>query len=354
MRILRLLNKKYLKIILILFITIKSYAEDKPVDIWNIQEKNKTGNLNIIEPLDNSEKKIEPSSSIYEMQTNKNLDVIMLDEKIENDHIKIVGLYDPEDYGLDINMWMNSDGDQLKSIFSKLKKMDLSEDAKEILNISILINAHKPTNKINEKEFMKFKSDWLIKDSNFDLIEKYLIQNQALNIHPELTKYLINYYLSEANIEKSCEIFSKNLEPIKDEYLSKFNIYCLIVRNKKEEAQINLDLKKELGFEDKYFENKINFLLGFENKIDDKISQESILNFHLAHITNSEFNFEPNDKTDKLIWKYLSSSNLLSSLKKLMLLKSIRFNFEKAVHNKIIWKKIYWNYIKVSLTLINF
>ena len=61
-------------------------------------------------------------------------------------------------------MWMNSDGDQLKSIFSKLKKMDLSEDAKEILNISILINAHKPTNKINEKEFMKFKSDWLIKD----------------------------------------------------------------------------------------------------------------------------------------------------------------------------------------------
>ena len=139
MRILRLLNKKYLKIILILFITIKSYADDKPVDIWNIQEKNKTGNLNIIEPLDNSEKKIEPSSSIYEMQTNKNLDVIMLDEKIENDHIKIVGLYDPEDYGLDINMWMNSDGDQLKSIFSKLKKMDLSEDAKEILNISILL-----------------------------------------------------------------------------------------------------------------------------------------------------------------------------------------------------------------------
>ena len=194
------------------------------------------------------------------------------------------------------------------------------------------------------------------KRSNFDLIEKYLIQNQALNIHPELTKYLINYYLSEANIEKSCEIFSKNLEPINDDYLSKFNIYCLIVRNKKEEAQINLDLKKELGFKDKYFENKINFLLGFENKIDDKISQESILNFHLAHITNSEFNFEPNDKTDKLIWKYLSSSNLLSSFKEIDASEIDKISIlEKTVHNKNYLEKDLLELYKVfSLTLINF
>ena len=35
-----------------------------------------------------------------------------------------------------------------------------------------------------------------------------------------------------------------------------FNIYCLIKDNKKEEAQLILDLKKELGFTDKYFEKK--------------------------------------------------------------------------------------------------
>ena len=39
MRILRLLNKKYLSIIFILFST-SVYAEEKPVDIWNIDKKN--------------------------------------------------------------------------------------------------------------------------------------------------------------------------------------------------------------------------------------------------------------------------------------------------------------------------
>jgi hypothetical protein len=183
--------------------------------------------------------------------------------------------------------------------------------------MSLLINAYNPTKNISEKEFMKFKSDWLIKDSNFELIEKYITQNQAINIHPNLTKYLVNSYLSESNIEKSCEIFSKNEEPINDEYLSKFSIYCLIVKNKNEEAQIILDLKKELGFKDEYFEKKISYLFGFNDKIDKEISEKSILDFHLAHITNPEFTFEPNDKTNKIIWKYLSSSNLLTSLKEI-------------------------------------
>ena len=41
-------------------------------------------------------------------------------------------------------MWSNSDGDQLKNIFAKLKKMEFSEDAKEIMNISVLTNSHYP------------------------------------------------------------------------------------------------------------------------------------------------------------------------------------------------------------------
>ena len=35
--------------------------------------------------------------------------------------LKFIGLYDPEDYDLDIDMWSNSNGDQLKNIFSKIK-----------------------------------------------------------------------------------------------------------------------------------------------------------------------------------------------------------------------------------------
>ena len=65
--------------------------------------------------------------------------------------------------------------------------------------------------------------------------------------------------------------FIKNTETLDDEYLSKFNIYCLI-KNNKEEAQLILDLKKELGFKDEYFE-KNKHLLEYSTKIDDTVSE---------------------------------------------------------------------------------
>ena len=204
----------------------------------------------------------------------------MLDENISSQEIEIIGLYDPEDHGLDINMWMNSNGDQLKNIFSKLEKIELSDDASEIMNISLLTNSYMPNINITDKDFLRFKSQWLIKNSDLDLIENYLIKNQIINLHPKLTKYLVDEYLSKSNIKKACEIFSKNIESLKDEYLSKFNLYCLVYEDKKDQAQLMLDLKKELGFKDKYFEEKIAYLIGYNNDIDNKISENSILDFH--------------------------------------------------------------------------
>jgi len=337
MKILKLLNKIFFLLITIILVSFNSYAEDKPVDIWNIEKETKMENsTNVSDSTQNVTTSEDiPNPSIFDIQSKKETSLIKLEDNTDEEKIKIVGLYDPEDYGLDISMWSNSNGDQLKSILSRLNKMNLSQDAKEIMNTSLLINAYNPTKNISEKEFMKFKSDWLIKDSNFELIEKYITQNQAINIHPNLTKYLVNSYLSESNIEKSCEIFTKNEEPINDEYLSKFSIYCLIVKNKNEEAQIILDLKKELGFKDEYFEKKISYLLGFDDKIDKEISETSILDFHLAHITNPEFTFEPNDKTNKIIWKYLSSSNLLTSLKEIDSSEIEKISvLEKAVNDK--------------------
>ena len=232
-------------------------------------------------------------------------------------------------------MWSNSDGDQLRNIFSKLEKIDLSKDATEIMNISILTNAYSPKKNISEKEFLKLKSNWLIKNSDLELIEEYLIKNQVLDKHAKLSKYLVDQYLSSTEIEKACKVFSKNLLPINDEYLSKFNIYCLIKSGKKEEAQLALDLKKELGFKDEYFEKKINYLLGYTNKVDIKISEKSILDFHLAHQTNPNFKFEPKDSTDKLIWKYLSSANLLKTFQDIEISELDKISLiEKAAHEK--------------------
>jgi hypothetical protein len=232
-------------------------------------------------------------------------------------------------------MWINSDGSKLKNLFKNLNKHNLSKDASEILNISMLTNAYYPNQNISKKEFLKFKSDWLIKDSNFDIIEEYLIKNQIISSHPELTRYLVDRYLSESNIKKSCEIFSKIKEPIEDDYLSKFSLYCLINYGKNEEAQLILDLKKELGFQDDYYENKINYLFGYIEEVDREISEKSILDFHLAHRTNPEFSFEPKKETPKLIWKYLSASNLLYNIKDIEITDVDKIStIEKATHDK--------------------
>ena len=85
--------------------------------------------------------------------TKKTIGDIELEENTNSKDSELFGLYDPEDYGLDINMWINSDGDQLKNIFSKLKKIKLSNDAKEIVKISLLTNAHYPTKIFQKKNF---------------------------------------------------------------------------------------------------------------------------------------------------------------------------------------------------------
>jgi hypothetical protein len=334
MKILKLLNKKNLSIVIFSLFSLSSFAEDKPVDIWNI-EKQETENISE-ENLSIENKQVVSESSVYKMQSDKNEDSIKLDQELTSKTIKIAGLYDPQEYGLDINMWSNSDGSTLKKLFNNIDKYELSKDASEILNISLLTNAYYPNQNITDQEFLNFKTKWLIKNSNLDLIEEYLIKNQVTNIHPKLMRYMVDRYLSQSDVKKSCEIFSKIKEPLEDEYLSKFNLYCLINYGKNEEAQLILDLKKELGFSDEYFENKINYLLGYIDEVNKEISENSILDFHLAHRTNPEFTFEPNKDTPKLIWKYLSSSNLLYKIQDVEISDIEKIStIEKATHDKI-------------------
>ena len=335
MKTLKLLNRKYLLIIFIyFFLCVDINSEEQPIDIWNVdKEEIEQESLNDSIVVNDDNQISEPS--IYDLQSNDQMDTVEVDSTLNSKELKIIGLYDPEDFDLKIDMWSNSNGAQLKYLFSNLAKMNLSDDASDLMNIVLLTNAYFPNNNIQEDEFLKIKSDWLIKNKDRDLIEEYLIKNQIFNIHPALSRYFVDQYLSESNISKACEIFTKNTQVIDDEYLSKFNLYCLIDAGRNEEAQLIFDLKKELGFKDEYFENKINFLFGFTDKNNLTISEKSILDFHLAHKTNSDFVFEPKENTDKIIWKYLASANLLYNINEIEIddLEKISL-IEKATHDK--------------------
>ena len=337
MKILKLLNKIYLSILIIFFFSMaNSFSENEPVDIWNIDKEQIQENSENKELISTTESDPETEKiDVFNMQSKDKSDSIKIDKTLNSKEIKIIGLYDPEDFGLKIDMWSNSNGDQLKYLFSNLSKMNLSKDASELMNIVLLTNAYYPNKNISEKDFLKIKSDWLIKHNNLELIEEYLIKNDILNLHPKLSKYLVDKYLSKSELDKACKIFLNNSEPIKNNYLSKFNIYCLINNGKKDEAQLIFDLKKELGFNEQYFENKLNYLFGYTNEIDETISEKNILEFHLAHKTNPEFSFEPKENTNPLIWKYLAASNLLYQTNEIDLdeLEKIEL-IEYATHNK--------------------
>ena len=332
MKNLKLLNKKYLSIIFLLLLGVASQSQE-PIDIWNVEVEKKIEENQATESFE--DKKIR-ENSIYKMQSRKVSEPnIEEDLTLTSKEREIVGLYDPAENGLDINMWSNSNGDQILNIFKRIDKMDLSKDASEILDILLLTNAYYPEINILKEQFLEIKSNWLIKKSNLELIENYLIKNQIINEHPKLTKYLVDDYLSRSEIEKACEIFSEFKDQIQDDYLSKFNIYCLINNNKKDEAQLLLDLKKELGFENRFYENKLNYLMGYSNEPDVEISESTILDFHLSHRTNPQFKFEPKDSTSKQIWKYLSTSNLLGSINDIELTDIDKINsIEKATHEK--------------------
>ena len=334
MRILKWLSKKYLSILIIFLLSsFYTLAEDQPIDIWNIEKNSNETKSLTTSSTENSE--IKEENNIYNLQADNKKEIVQLDKQLTSKDIKIVGLYDPADYGLSIDMWSNSDGLTLKKLFKNINDYDLSSDASEILNIALLTNTYYPSKSITEKEFLNFKSNWLIKDSNLELIEEFLIKNQASNLHPELMIYIVDEYLSRSDVKKSCEIFSKIKQPLENEYLSKFNLYCLINYGKNEEAQLIFDLKKELGFKDDYFENKINYLFGYLEEASEDISENSILDFHLAHRTNPEFKFEPKNDTPKLIWKYLSASNLLFNINDIEITDVEKIStIEKAVHDK--------------------
>ncbi len=355
MKISRLLNKKYFSILIIyLFLAINTFAEDKPVDIWNLEKKE--AEIIIETNIVDQDQINNARGSVYGMQSNKKINSIKLDQNVVSNEVEILGLYDPEEYGLSIDMWSNSDGSKLKSLFENINKYNLSQDASEIMNISLLTNAYYPKQNITEQEFLKFKSDWLIKNSNLELIEEYLINNQTINLHSELTRFLVDTYLSNSNIKKSCEIFSNITEPIENDYLSKFNLYCLINYGKNEEAQLILDLKKELGFQDDYYENKISYLFGYVEEADKSVSEKSILDFHLAHRTNPEFSFEPNSDTPNFIWQYLSTSNLLFNIKDIEITDIDKISIiEKAVHDKnYLEKDLFEFYKKFQFTINQF
>ena len=291
-----------------LFLYVSAIAND-PVDIWkkNINEKDKN-EINT-KPIPENKSKIDYSKK------QKNLAEIKIDEteNTTDSEIELFGLYDPAKSDLSLNMWANTDGNLVKDAFKRIEKIELSNFSEKIFVDTIFTYSYAPNKNLSEEDFLKLKINWLIKNNKIELIEQFLSANLNFSNKSKLIKYLVDYHISSANLKLGCEKVSLISKEIKDNYLDKFRIYCLVLNKKNEEAQINFDLLREEGRSDNFFNNKILFLLKIKDESDKKISDKNLLYFYLSSITVEDFKYEPTQKTDKNIWKYMTASNLIST-----------------------------------------
>ena len=305
----KLKSFNYFYCLLILFLYFTPLKSEEKIDIWNKKDKKQS-----VEKKKNIDKKKESQvlnvDSIKTIELNKKIIVEngSINENFEP--IKIFGIYDPEENDFNLNMWSTTKGEDIKASLKRIEKIKLSKTANQILERILLSFSYAPKG-MSENEFANLKINWLIKNQRSDLIESFLKQNNEFKGKSKAVQFLVDENISKAKLSEGCAKIKFIDAKIRDAYLEKFKIYCLVFNNKKSEAQLLLDLLREQKQSDNFYDDKINFLLGVTNKTTNKINEKNLLNFYLSSITAKEFNFKPNKNTKKEIWKYLNASNLI-------------------------------------------
>ena len=340
MKISKQLNRFFVSLITCCLLFQTSNAEE-PKEFWSeIEKKKNVSNKTNIKKTETSKTEINQVPKIELSDEN-----IIVNQELDKSNKLLAGLYDPAENDLDIDMWSNSNGKEIKILLKKINSEELSNFSEKIMDIVLLTNSYLPKNDISLEEFQNFTIDHLIKKEDFNLIKKFIIKNPNITNKEKLVRLIVDYYLSNSEIEKSCEIFDY-MNLVTDKYLTYFKIYCLVTQNKKEEAQLLFDLKSEMEVLDDFFTKKFEVLMGYEDS-NYILSDKNILYFHLSHKTDENFIYVPLVNSPEFIWKYVATSNLLKNVETVDLedVEQIKF-VEKATSEEIFDEKELLNLYK--------
>ena len=299
---------KYFFGLLIICMFVSPVISEEKIDIWKNKKKQEEKSELLSENDEQEKNKIllNPANKIKPDQ------VIQIEDNIKENinETKVFGVHDPADYNFDLNMWSSTKAEDIRASLKRLKKIKLSKTSNEILE-SILLSYSYPPNGMKDDEFVDIKINWLINNDRSDLIESFLKQNKEFKSKKRAVQYLVDQNIAKADIKEGCDKIEFIDSTIKDSYLEKFKIYCLTFNNKKSEAQLLLDLLREQKKSDKFFDDKINYLLGITDKTTNKINEKNLLNFYLSSVTIKNFEYTPSKNTKKEIWQYLNAANLI-------------------------------------------
>jgi hypothetical protein len=301
------LNKQIF-LFFILFIFSSDLISDESVDIWKKENLNKNNGPTKIEKIASKKKKetrIDINAKVSKINLISSSNLTILEDSI-------FGIYEPNENNLTLDMWSNSEGTRIKDTIERINKIQLSSFAEKVFENTLFTISRLPEQNMTDEEFTNYKIDWLIKNKKDGLISTFLNKNKNFPNKSKIVKYLVDKNISKANLNDACEKIDLIGTDVKESYLDQFKIICLIGKNKKNEALLLIEILREQELSNKFFDNKINYLLGVSSKEDKKIDDTNLLNFYLSSIAISDFNYIPNKKTDKKIWQYLAAADLIN------------------------------------------
>jgi len=299
------LNKNIFLLFIFYFFSSVVFSEDS-VDIWNKKNLNKKNKLTEIQ---NTTKNKTETNIDINAQSPKEIEVSSKNLTISIN--PIYGIYDPSENNLTLDMWLNSEGTRVKDTIDRINKIKLSSFSEELFINTLFTIAKLPSQNMTDKQFINYKIDWLIKNKKDEMISVFLNKNKNFPNKSKVIKYLVDQNIAKANLKDACEKVTLISNDVKDPYLDQFKVICLINEKKKNEAQLLIDLLREQKLSNKFFNSKIDYILGLKAKEDGIIDDSTLLNFYLSSITVSDFSYKPNKKTDKKIWEYLIAAKLL-------------------------------------------
>ena len=97
------------------FLCLSVIAEEKSVDIWNNKNQTKPEKNNI-----QQEPKQEPKIDISKLNQNQNESIKISESETEESDVKLIGLYDPGQNDLSLEMWMRTNGELIKQSIKRI------------------------------------------------------------------------------------------------------------------------------------------------------------------------------------------------------------------------------------------
>ena len=128
---------KNFKSLLALIFTVLIFSplkgEDK-IDIWK-NKKNSVDNQKQTNP-NQSEKKINLDNKMtLDSSQSIKIESNLIDNRNE---IKVFGVYDPEDYNFNLNMWSSTKADDFRASLKRIEKISLSKTSNETVSYTHL------------------------------------------------------------------------------------------------------------------------------------------------------------------------------------------------------------------------